>query len=74
MSEFAELVYSQVTDEWQSTPEINARLGLRKHQNLRNQMRHVYRHLSKYMDYGMVEKRVVPGGPSGRICQWRRSE
>lgn len=72
MSEATQAIWACVTaDEWISTAEIVDRVP--ELQGFRStKMSKVYGQLAKGIKYGLIEKRVIEKGPSGRTTQWRR--
>ncbi len=69
MSEATDLIHASLSKEWRSTRQISDMVKMAGDRNCR--ISKVYRILSSDLKYGLVERMVVEGGPSGKTTLWR---
>lgn len=68
MSERTDRIENALGSDWATTRQIAESAGLSGSYDM-NEAYHALRKLEKY---GRAERRVVEGGPSGRVAEWRR--
>ncbi len=71
MSELGEAVDAALTREWRSLTEIADSIPRDGRKDATSHREMVRKHLSRLERHGSAEKRVVRGGPGGRMSEWR---
>ncbi len=70
MSDRYERIVSILDDQWRTTRELAEMAGVVGYERVSA----VYHTLSMAEKYRQAEKRIVLGGKSGRIAEWRRRQ
>ncbi len=71
MSDFAEQVYSLLTDDWQTSRDLAERIGGRDLEVLAYKVRRV---LHTYSRYGLVEVSYTEGNGCNKRYYWRLAQ
>jgi hypothetical protein len=70
MSDFGEAVMAVLSDRWQSTVEIADRVPMAESDTYTHR-RKAYKHLSKALVWGRVEKDLGPASSGGKVAYWK---
>ncbi len=72
MSAITDHIRAILDDQWRSTKEIADAIPEWEGMNEYGKCARVHRILASELRYGLVEHKVVLGGPGGRTALWRR--